>query len=136
MQCLLAIMLITFSPHHSSSSPYSVDPPMITIHPQDELNVTLGNYAMFTVVAAGSNTYIWKHNGSTRPSDDRFQPNNNLLTIQNVQPSDVGSYCCVVSNAVGSITSNSASLALSELYNWNSLVSCRKQQMGWLWPDC
>ena len=96
---------------------------MITIHPQDELNVTLGNCAMFTVIATGSSTYTWKHNGSTLPSDDRFQPDNNLLTIQNVQPSDVGSYCCVVSNAVGSITSNSASLALSELYIWRSLVS-------------
>ena len=96
---------------------------MITRHPHNKLNIIPGTSVKFTVTAAGSNTYTWKQNGSTLPSDDRFVTANEMLTIQNVQPSDVGSYCCVVCNAVGSITSNSASLALSELYIWRSLVS-------------
>ena len=41
---------------------------------------------------------------------------NEMLTIQNVMSSDAGSYSCVVSNAAGNDTSNSARLTLSELY--------------------
>ena len=105
---------IGFPPPSSSSS---VNPPMITAHPQNMFNVIPGTNAAFTVNATGLRlNYTWKlGNGSTLPSDDRFVPNDILLTIQNVQSSDVGSYCCEVSNAAGSVTSKSASLTLSEL---------------------
>ena len=91
---------------------------MINTHPQDMLNVIPGTNATFTVTATGLRlNYTWKlGNGSRLPSGDRFVPNDKMLTIQNVQPSDIGSYCCEVSNAAGSVTSNSASLILSELY--------------------
>ena len=60
--------------------------------------------------------YTWMQNGGALPSDGRFMAANEMLTIQNVMSSDVGSYSCVVSNAAGNDTSNSARLTLSELY--------------------
>ena len=91
---------------------------MINTHPQDMLNVIPGTNATFTVTATGLRlNYTWKlGNRTTLPSDDRLVPNDKMLTVQNVRPSDIGSYCCEVSNAAGSVTSNSASLTLSELY--------------------
>ena len=53
--------------------------------------------------------------GTTLPSDSRFVAVNEMLTIRNVIPSDVGSYSCVVSNAAGNDTSDPARLTLSEL---------------------
>ena len=80
------------------------------------LNVIPGNNAVFTVTASGLRlTYTWMQNGSALPSDGRFVAVNEMLTIQNVMPSDVGSYSCVVSNAAGNDTSDPASLTLSEL---------------------
>ena len=71
---------------------------------------------MFTVTASGLRlTYTWLQNGTALPSVGRFMAANEMLTIQNVMPSDVGSYSCVVSNAAGNDTSNSARLTLGEL---------------------
>ena len=96
---------------------------MITRHPQNNLSIIPGTSVTFTVTADGSDIYTWKQNGNPLPSCDRFVTANETLTIQNVQPSDAGSYCCVVSNDAGSTTSNSAILSLSELYIWSSLFS-------------
>ena len=54
-------------------------------------------------------------NGSALPNDSRFVAVNEMLTIQNVNVSDVGDYSCLVSNAAGNDTSNPARLTLSEL---------------------
>ena len=96
----------------------TVDPPIIVTQPQDKLNVIPGSNATFMVAATGLRlNYTWKQrDGSALRICDKFMPSNKTLTIRNVLPSDVGSYCCVVSNTAGSITSNSASLTLSELY--------------------
>jgi len=80
------------------------------------LNVIPGSTAMFTVTASGLRlNYTWMQNGGALPSEGRFVAANEMLTIQNVMPSDAGSYSCVVSNAAGNDTSNSARLTLSEL---------------------
>ena len=112
--------LTSFLPSSLSPLPsfpvYVVDPPRITNQPQGMLNVIPGRVARFTVAASGLRlTYTWMQNGGALPSDGRFMTANEMLTIQNVMPSDVGSYSCVVSNAAGSDTSNPASLTLSEL---------------------
>ena len=60
-------------------------------------------------------TYTWLQNGGALPNGGRFVTANEMLTIQNVMSSDAGSYSCVVSNAAGNDTSNSARLTLSEL---------------------
>ena len=79
------------------------------------LNVIPGSTVMFTVTASGLRlTYTWMQNGSALPSDGRFMAANEMLTIRNVMPSDVGSYSCVVSNAAGNDTSDPASLTLGE----------------------
>ena len=54
-------------------------------------------------------------NGSALPSDRRFMAADEMVTIQNVNVSDVGDYSCLVSNPAGNVTSNAASLTLSEL---------------------
>ena len=70
---------------------------------------------MLNVTASGLRlTYTWLQNGSALPSDGRFVTANEMLTIQNVMPSDVGSYSCLVSNAAGNDTSDPARLTLSE----------------------
>ena len=111
---ILQIHLIL--PHPSLTS--TVDPPIIATQPQDMLNVIPGSNATFMVAATGLRlNYTWKQrDGSALRRCDKFVPNNETLTIRNVLPPDVGSYCCVVSNAAGSVTSNSASVTLSELY--------------------
>ena len=79
-------------------------------------NIIPGNNAVFTVAASGLRlTYTWMQNGSALPSDRRFMPVNEMLTIQNVNVSDVGDYSCLVSNVAGNVTSNAARLTLSEL---------------------
>ena len=111
-------MFIHYLPQSLSSPffPPAVDPPGITIQPQDRLNVIPDSTVMFTVTASGLRlTYTWMQNGSALPSDSRFVSANEMLTIQNVMPPDVGSYSCVVSNTAGNDTSDPASLTLSEL---------------------
>jgi len=81
---------------------------------------------MFIVTASGlSLTYSWEQgNGTALPSDGRFMTSMNTLTIQNVMPSDAGSYRCVVTNDAGDDTSSAANLTLSELYTallWTEL---------------
>ena len=109
-------LLISISPPSSPFLLSAVDPPRITTQPLDMSNVIPGSTVMFTVAASGLRlTYIWMQNGSALSSDGRFVAANEILTIQSVMPSDVGSYSCVVSNPAGNDTSNPASLTLSEL---------------------
>ena len=101
------------------------DLPIITTQPQNQRNVIPGSNVTFSVNATGLNlTYSWEEgDGSALPSDSRFVPNNETLSIQNVMPSDVGSYRCVVSNDAGSDTSIAANLTLmSEFYMWTGIL--------------
>ena len=106
-------------PHPSLSSPFfppAVDPPRITTQPQDRLNVIPDSVARFTVTASGLRlNYTWMQDGGALPNGGRFVTASEMLTIQNVNVSDAGSYSCVVSNAAGNDTSNSARLTLGEL---------------------
>ena len=101
-------------PSHSSSS--AVDPPMIIEHPQDMFNVTPGTNATFTVVAIGLRlTYTWMYGDGKPLSNRRYVTVNGTLTIPIVEPSDTGSYRCLVTNEAGNATSRSANLTLSKL---------------------
>jgi len=83
-------------------------PAGITTQPQN-LTVTQGQSASFSVVASGSPPfgYQWNFNG-TALSD----ATNSALTLTNAETIDAGSYTVVVNNPVGSITSQVATLTV------------------------
>ena len=99
------------------SHPPAVDLPTIITDPQNVFSVIPGHNVTFSVTAVGVRlTYTWQlGDGSTLPSDSRFITNNQTLIILDVMLTDPNSYRCVVTNAVGNVTSNSANFTLSEL---------------------
>lgn len=84
--------------------------PFITTQPSDQ-NVTAGNDAKFTIVATGTSlSYQWQKN-----SVDIVDAIEATYTISNCLKSDSGSsYSCVVFNSIDTITSEKASLNVSE----------------------
>ena len=99
------------------SHPPAVDLPTIITDPQNVFSVIPGHNVTFSVTAVGVRlTYTWQlGDGSPLPSDNRFITNNETLIILDVMLTDPNSYRCVVTNAVGNVTSNSANFTLSEL---------------------
>ena len=96
---------------------------MIT-HPQNITNAIPGKSIVFTVQATGTEPlrYQWqsktgRENGGWQSCDfDRFPgANSSTLTIVNIQKSSEGSYRCVVSNIVGSQTSESVKLNIGKI---------------------
>jgi len=84
-------------------------PPTITTQPQSQ-TVTQGQAAIFTVVATGTPTlnYQWMKNGMTIPG-----ANSPTYTTPFTTPADNNTqYAVVVSNASGSVTSNTATLSV------------------------
>ncbi|MEO6003302.1 MAG: MBG domain-containing protein [Opitutus sp.] len=104
-------VVVTNSAGSVTSNPATLTvagPPVITTQPV-AVSVKVGETATFTVGASGTQplTYQWRKGnsalaGQTGPS----------LTLTNVQSSDAGTYNVVVSNAAGSVTSNSATLTV------------------------
>jgi glucose/arabinose dehydrogenase len=88
---------------------YNATAPIITDQP-DNLTVMVGQTASFSVSATGSAplTYQWTKDNVTIAG-----ANSATYTITNTQTSHAGLYRVVVSNAVGSATSNAASLTVS-----------------------
>ena len=101
-------------------SPSPVDPPQITQHPANMLNVVRGSQVTFTVAAnadAETLTYHWQQNGTNLdpPPVGVSGTTTDTLTIKSVQESNTGVYTCVVSNGPKSTTiSNAAQLTLCE----------------------
>ncbi len=83
--------------------------PSITTHPASQ-TAPVGSNVTFSVVASGATTlaYQWKKDGV-----DIAGATNATLTLNNVQPSDAGSYTVVVSNSLGAVTSNPATLTVT-----------------------
>ncbi len=81
---------------------------MIIEQPQS-LAVHQGESARFTVLASGAAplSYQWRFNGTNLDGAVT-----NFYTVTNVQGSDAGSYAVLVSNAVGSVTSATATLSI------------------------
>ncbi|MBD8033039.1 immunoglobulin domain-containing protein [Solibacillus sp. A46] len=97
----------------SNAATLSIKPatvaPTITTQPSDK-TITVGGGAIFTVTATGDAplNYQWKKGGV-----DIAGGASASLTINNVQISDAGSYTVVVTNAVGNVTSNTATLTVT-----------------------
>ena len=103
------------------------DPPTITQHPEELNGVVPGKPVTFAVQATGTEplTYQWQWKpageGSRRKEWQlcnlkRFPgANSSMLTIPSVQKSNEGSYCCTISNPVGSQTSKPAILSVGKI---------------------
>ena len=77
-------------------------------------NVVPGASIMFTVVATGSDlTYQWQRNGVNLTDGTKYSgATTAALTVMNVAEEDEGSFTCVVTNVVDSVTSSAAELTV------------------------
>ena len=93
---------------------FPVGRPVIETQPED-VNVGMEGTATFTVVASGEGLmYQW-----FGPGGEIAGATSATLQISNVQSNDAGSYRVRVSNAGGSVISNSITLTISK-HNINS----------------
>jgi glucose/arabinose dehydrogenase len=83
--------------------------PVITSQPASQ-TVTAGQPATFSVAASGANplSYQWKKNGTNISG-----ANSSSYTISSAQSTNQGQYSVLVSNAYGSVLSNTASLTVT-----------------------
>jgi hypothetical protein len=83
--------------------------PTITVQPQNQ-TVTAGSGVMFSVMASGTPTpiYQWEFNGTAISGGTASS-----YSLSSAQSANAGSYAAVVSNAVGSATSNQATLIVN-----------------------
>ena len=114
---------ITFS---VSNFLHVADPPTITQHPEELNGVVPGKPVTFTVQATGTEplTYQWQWKPAGEGSRKEWQEcnlkrfpgaNSSMLTIPSVQKLNEGSYCCTISNPVGSQTSKPALLSVGKI---------------------
>ena len=82
--------------------------PTIVLQPQS-LTVNTGSTATFTISANGkpTPTYQWRFDGTSLTDET-----STTLTINDVQDTNTGSYDAVVTNDVGTVTSNIATLTI------------------------
>jgi glucose/arabinose dehydrogenase len=84
--------------------------PVITTQPQS-ITISQGNTATFSVTATGNPapTYQWRKNGTNISGATSA-----TYSITNLQPSHAGTYSVVVTNSAGSVTSNNATLTVTQ----------------------
>ena len=88
--------------------------PIITEQPTNQ-TAMLGSQASFVVVAAGNHPlfYRWQSNGTNLTDAGNISGSATAsLTVSNVSSADMKTYSVVVSNALGSVTSTGAVLAV------------------------
>ncbi len=88
----------------------AAEAPVITSHPVSQSANQGDNNIFFTVTASGdpAPTYQWRRNGSVLNGET-----GSTLELDNVSPSDSGTYTVDVSNAVGTVTSTPATLTVN-----------------------
>jgi len=90
-------------------------PPTITQHPSNQA-VPAGGTGTFSVAAVGDAPlyYRWQKDGSDMNDGGKVSGSaSSTLQIANVDASDQAGYRCVITNAYGSATSNSAGLTIA-----------------------
>ena len=96
---------------------------MIVREPENQLDVTPGSNATYSVHAEGMRlSYVWERSGEGGLREDDHSiigRNTSVLTVLEVTLADVGTYRCVVSNNAGSARSTAAILSLGTCeYSW------------------
>ena len=83
-------------------------PPQIVTQPTNQ-SVLAGSNAVFSVTATGTAplSYQWRHAGT-----NLVGATNSTLTLLNIQTSQAGSYCIMVSNLSGAVLSSNATLTV------------------------
>ncbi len=95
-------------------------PPIITQQPSSQSAVA-GGYARFNLTAVGAPTlaYQWWHNGTNQVGGrggiggSGGNDSGPMLYLANVQPTNAGTYFCVVTNPLGSVTSAVVTLTVN-----------------------
>jgi alpha-tubulin suppressor-like RCC1 family protein len=99
------------SPSDSANSAYAtltvIVPPSINTQPTNQ-TVPLGNVATFNVSVSGATPLIYQWLFGSMPINGAT---NTTLLLNNIQSSNLGGYCVVVTNIIGSITSSVVTLA-------------------------
>ncbi|MDB6110643.1 MAG: Immunoglobulin I-set domain protein [Pedosphaera sp.] len=100
-----------------------VYPPIITTQPVGRM-ANQGANTTFSVTTGGTAplAYLWRFNNSPIAA-----ATSSSYTRTNLQPSDVGSYSVVITNAAGSVTSSSAGLVITQL----KIASLASTNGGW-----
>ena len=92
----------------------TVIPPVIESHPTNELELDSGRSVEFIVtvktIPGHDHTYTYQWQKS---KTDISGATSSTYTISNIEKKDEATYCCVVSNDAGSVTSDPAELKLS-----------------------
>ena len=106
---------------------HAAEPPRITAHPQELRNALPGKLVTFIVQATGAEplSYQWELKtgyGGWQSCDVEEFPgaNSSTLTIPSVQKSNEGSYRCVVSNIVGSQTTEPVKLSVGKTWIYHA----------------
>jgi uncharacterized repeat protein (TIGR03803 family) len=100
-------------------------PPTIVSQPGN-LTAPAGATVTFTVEAGGSQplSYRWRKNSNSLSDGGRFfGTHTSMLTIENVNIGDSGTYQVVVANSVGSVTNSGALLTVIPAYGTNIPVA-------------
>ena len=92
-------------------------PTEIDTQPTNQLDIPIGQDAMFSVAASGDSlTYQWqKDETDIMDNADYSGTTTDTLTVLSVEVADEGLYRCVVTGSGGSVTSNTAQLTVGEL---------------------
>ena len=104
--------IITITDAYATDNYWCNEPPVMTIQPPPEVNISLGD--TLTLLCETESdlavTYEWKKDGNVMP-----QFKSSILVIENIQRLDSANYTCFANNPVGSAESVTTSVTVYEL---------------------
>ena len=104
--------IITITDAYATDNYWCNEPPVMTIQPPPEVNISLGDTLTLSCEAESdlAVTYEWKKDGNVMP-----QFKSSVLVIENIQRLDSANYTCFANNPVGSAESVTTSVTVYEL---------------------
>jgi CSLREA domain-containing protein len=118
---------VTMDGDHQMTAVYWSGDPMITVQPVS-IEAVEGGIAVFSVTASGAVplSYQWRFNGTDISGAEARE-----LTISHVEAADAGNYDVVVSNSLGSLTSDTAVLSIQSGFVGLENGSFESDFQGW-----